>query len=417
MSMLLRSHRYLIVPMIFVLCFSRAEVVFAEPSFTAEPLVIDGKGKPREILHYSITIKNKEAHLITIYPWVTNFSSASGTLEMPDLSHADLSSSLANWIEVTRGAIDLLPGESRDIPVLIQINLTAKPGIYHAAIDFSSGPNRAEAEANTLATLAVPVNIEVEDDVKEKLQLANFVPDKNWFTGALAAFHYKIQNIGNRGLIPHGKIHIYDRRGEEVATIDANQNGERLEPNRDMLLAASWQSGDNFGKYKAMLDMEYGDVNRGTIQDTIFFWVVPWQKILGMFLSIAIASIIVAVLLHSRSEARRLSFARAKYIDLPEDEIVEESYFDDGDIGAAGGEIATRLKHVIMQRSATGNTLDTAVQLPSQENTRVSHQVYESVSLPDRPHVGGVTQSATEPVRLQPKQKSSPNPNHIISLK
>jgi hypothetical protein len=293
--------------------------VFASPQFAATPLVIDGKGHPRDIMKFSVTVKNTEAHLISIYPWVTNFSSASGTLEMPDLGRADLSTSLANWIEVTRGAIDLLPDESRDIPVMIQINLNAKPGVYHAAIDFSTGSNRAEAEANVNATISVPVNIEVLDDANEKLQLSTFVPDKNWFTGASASFRYKLQNIGNRGLIPHGRIRIYDRKGEEVATIDANQNGERLEPSNDAVLAAVWKSGNNFGKYKAMLDLEYGDVGRGGLQDTVFFWVVPWQKLLGMFLSITVAAVIVAVLVHSRTQAKP-AYARVRYQDDEDEE-------------------------------------------------------------------------------------------------
>jgi hypothetical protein len=388
------------------------QIVFAQAQITGTPLVIDGKGKPRDIMRFSIKIKNTESHMVTVYPWVTNFTSASGTLTMPDLGNADLSRSLANWIEITRGAIDLLPGESKDIPILIQINLSAKPGMYHAALDFSTGSSRAEAEENQSLTLAVPVNIEVEDDANEKLQLGTFIPDKNWFTGASAAFHYKIENIGNRGLVPKGKIRIYDRRGEEVAAIDANQNGDRLEPSTQAQLAAVWQSGNNFGKYKAMLDLEYGDVNRGSLQDTVFFWVIPWQKVLGMFLSITIASIIVAVLLHSRTQAG-VAYARARsgYRDKEEEEI-------DQDVIEQVTPKSMRSERKSMQQRIMGafkndEQLTADIDQASEERMLATDPVLESrLARSAKAATGG-----SDVVRLIKQEKPAPPPEHIINLR
>lgn len=281
-------------------------LVLASGSFTATPAVIDGKGKVREILHYTMTVVNTTKHLVTIYPWVTDIDikeGGSGTSDLAGTHEKELSESLARWIEVTRGSVDLLPGEQKDVPVTIQINLNAKPGTYHSAIHLSAGGTRPDAEANKSDTMDVLVNIEVLDDINERLQLNTFVPTKGVFANDSASFNYNIENIGNRGEVPHGKIRIYDKGGREVATVDANTEGKRLEPSSKAMLSSVWASGDSFGRYKAMLDLEYG--GRGTLQDTVYFWVIPWKKLLGMFMTLIVLCVAAAIVMHSYGQSRR----------------------------------------------------------------------------------------------------------------
>lgn len=289
-------------------------VLAASTDFTVTPVVLDGKGKQREILNYKVTVTNTTNHLVSIYPWVTDVDTSLGETGVTDLGGTygkDLSVSLAKWVEVTRGVVDLLPGEHREIPIMVQVHLNAKPGIYHAVIHLSHGANRREAEANSDATNDVLINIEVLDDINERLELNMFAPEKNYFSGDTAAFSYRLANIGNRGLVPHGKIHIYDRRGQEVAAIDANQEGKRLDPNAKEMLGSVWAAGEHFGRYKAMLDLQYG--NRGTIQDTVFFWIIPWKKMLSMFSMLAMVCAIVAIALHSYATSKRSgAFATAR---------------------------------------------------------------------------------------------------------
>ncbi len=279
---------------------------FAETLFTATPMVIDGKGKVREILRYSVSLTNTTNHLISVYPWVNDVDDSVGETGSSDLAGSkdkDISESLSRWLEVTRASIDMLPGEHKDVPIMIQINLSAKPGHYHAKIHLSAGGDRASAEANKAGTTDIAVNIEVLEDINERVQLGTFTPDKTIFAGDEASFKYSLDNIGNRGVIPHGKIRIYDRDGQEVATFDANQAGQKIEPLGKAQLASVWASDGSFGRYKAMLDLEYGA--RGTIQDTVFFWVVPWKKVVGMFLSLIIFCVIIAIGLHSKAQASR----------------------------------------------------------------------------------------------------------------
>lgn len=300
---------------IIVMLFALPSSAFAASLFTATPAVIDGKGKPREILHFSVTIVNTTKHLVSIYPWVTDIDRVEGSAGGSDLEGSrdrELGGSLARWIEISRGSIDLLPGEQKEVPVTVQINLNAKPGLYHAAIHLSAGSDRPNAEANRAETMDTTLNIEVLDDINERLQLNTFVPTKNVFGGDSASFDYTIENIGNRGEVPRGKIRIYDKAGREVASIDANDRGSRLEPAAKAQLSSVWAAGGSFGRYKAMLDLEYGA--RGTLQDTVFFWVIPWKKVLAMFFSLIVLSVAIAIVLHSYGQSRR----RSALLEAPE---------------------------------------------------------------------------------------------------
>ena len=232
---------------------------------------------------------------------VNNVDTNEGKQAFVDRSKGDWSQSLANWIEVSRAEIELLPAETKRLPILIQINLRANPGIYHAEVAFAAGPSRdvAELKMRQGEGEKVVVNIEVLDDAKEVLQLGKFVSDKPIFSGGEASFTYELENVGNRTVSPKGTIRIYNRRGEEVGEIPVNENDTSIEPKAKDSLAAAWAAGAGMGRYKAYLDLEYGD-QRANIQDTIQFWIIPWKKLLLIFSFVLVALIIGAILLHRR---------------------------------------------------------------------------------------------------------------------
>lgn len=382
-------------------------VAFAA-DLSASPMVIDGKGKPREIMTYSVRLTNNSSRLLTVYPWVTNYTATSGAEEMPDLTRADLSTSLANWIEMTRGVITLEPGESKDIPVLIQVSLSATPGTRHALLRFAHGINRIDAESNVAGTLTVPVNIEVVDDAKEMLQLRTFAPEKQWFTSSDARFSFALENIGNRGVVPRGKIRIFDRRGMEIASVEANDGGEKLEPSATALLGAVWTADGKFGRYKAMLDLSYGD-GRRTIQDTVFFWVIPWQKLLGLFLSLTIISVIIAVLIQSRGSARP-SYAAER---ASSESVAARAYDDDG--ASVRPSRLERFKKFIRRFTSVSNPVPMEEMTEAVPEKRARTRVYDSVNLSSA--LSGQSAYPSGAIRLEARKRDEPNPDHVVDLR
>ncbi len=281
--------------------------LFAAFSVTLTPAVIDGEVKAREILRYKVTITNDTKQMLTLYPWARDVDMLGEDTKTQGL---DPTTSLLSWLQFSRAELDIQPGASVDLPVLVQVNLRARPGVYHAVLHVSDGPNRVEAEANREKTVSLMLNIRVLDDANERLQLGAFATDKNLFIGDNATFGFRLDNTGNRGIIPTGKIRIFDRKGEQVDVVEINNTGDRIEPEKKQQLASVWQSGSHFGKYKAMLDVSYGKT--GTIQDTVFFWVLPWKKLLSFFLTIAIICTVLALLFHSytTSGGRKLALVR-----------------------------------------------------------------------------------------------------------
>lgn len=268
------------------------------------PVVIDGKAKPRDILKETITITNTAEHLLTLYPSVNDVEPVEGEQAFaPAQSSLDLADSLANWIELSRGVIELKPGESKEVPFIIHVNMNGKTGVYHAQISFSHGTTRAEAEAaGSLATITV--NLEVQDDVKEVLQLGKFSTGRFFLAGDDVRFDYLLENIGNQELLPRGEIRVYDRRGQEVASVDVNKDGKAVSPDQMAQLASVWAAAEGFGQYKALLTVYYGKSQTASVQDTVFFWIVPWKQLAALFILGLAAAIFFAFYFHRTIELR-----------------------------------------------------------------------------------------------------------------
>lgn len=248
------------------------------------PVVIDEKTKPRDIVKQSITVSNRSDHKIELYPSVNDVHPEQGEQEFVSAQDStDREASLSNWIELSRGVIELGPGEIKTIPFVIRVTANAIPGMYHADVSFSVGSTREEAEAHGKVA-SVMVNLEVKHDVKEILQLNKFTTDTLFFAGDDVLFNYQLENLGNQELNPKGEIRIYNRKGEEVAAVEVNKDGKVVTPDQVAQLASVWNAARGFGKYKAFLTVNYGSSQTASVQDTVFFWVVPWQQLLVMFI-------------------------------------------------------------------------------------------------------------------------------------
>jgi hypothetical protein len=207
--------------------------------------VIDEKVKVRDILKKSVTVTNSSNRKLNLYPSVNDINPQEGEEEfVASQNAAERSGSLANWIELSRGVVELGPGESKELPFVIRTHLDAAPGTYHATISLGEGSSRSQAEeAPPLAEVAV--NVEVMADIKEVMQLNKFFTDNVFFSGDDVLFNYQLENIGNQELQPRGEIRIYNRRGEEVAAVDVNTEGKKFSPEQTAQLASMQRRMDN----------------------------------------------------------------------------------------------------------------------------------------------------------------------------
>lgn len=284
-----------------------AHAVQQTPELDVTPVVIDEKGKPRDILKQTIKIVNTSERKLNLYPSVNDVHKTEGEQEFVAAQTGDdKKESLANWIELSRGVIDLGPGEEKEIPFVIRINVTALVGSYHATISFTEGGARDAAD--TKPPLGeIMVNVEVQDDVKEIMQLNKFGTDSFFLSGDDILFSYNVENIGNQELQPKGEVRIYNRRGEEVAAVPVNSDGKTISPSQMAQLASVWSGAEGFGRFKAFLTVDYGKVQTASVQDTVYFWIVPWKQLLMLVVVTALMLLVFAFYFHRWFEARHLA--------------------------------------------------------------------------------------------------------------
>lgn len=278
--------------------------VHSAPLYTVSPLVFDTKAEPRDILTKKITITNPGQQPVTLFPTVNNISLKDGETieEFVQQVVSDQTTSLSAWIEISRAGLDLKQGESKTIDVTLRINPQAKPGTYHAFIGFGNGGNRDEAERQVKNGQApgTVVTVTIEEKKSELMKLSKFIVDKFVTQAENQAAVYTFRNPGDEPLIPHGEIILFDSTGAEIGTVPVNAEGVTILPGQEHSFTATLPTEGLFGKYKAFLSVEYGSKQRGSMQDTNFFYVFPLKSLLVI---LSICMLFVAMLawyLHRR---------------------------------------------------------------------------------------------------------------------
>jgi hypothetical protein len=230
--------------------------------------------------------------------------------------------SVSNWVELSRGVVELNPGEEKTIPFVMRVPRDAVVGSYHARISFYNGTTRDDAEKRG-SIGDVNMNVELTADVKELMQVSSFSTDNVVFSGDDALFKYQLQNIGNQPLDPKGEIRIYDRRGEEVASVNVNNEGKVVSPDKTSQLASVWGAVSGFGQYKAVLDVTYGSQQVASVQDATYFWVIPWKQLLVVSIITLIGLILLSLHFERWFEDRH--FAKFAAAGLFKKEVVSPS--------------------------------------------------------------------------------------------
>lgn len=287
--------------------------VFPDATFAADysvtPLIIDRTIEPRDSFEESIKITNATDRKLRLFPTVNEITVGSeGTIQtFIPASMGDNKISVTSWIEVTRGQIEIAPGETIKVPVITHVNPNAAPGEYHAFIGFAEGSNRDEAEAKVMAGTApgVVIRLSLVEKRSEYLRLERFTIDR-FITGtADAVATYDLENVGGLALTPAGEIIFYDGKGVEAGSVKINTDAQEIVPGKKVTFTSLIPDLGTIGRYKAFLNIEYGSNQRANVYDTVYFNIVPIKILLGIFVSLLVVSLILAFFYH-RSRNRFL---------------------------------------------------------------------------------------------------------------
>jgi len=296
----------LFVVQIFFLIFGFSFVVFTsnilaqkEVDLSVSPAVIDASAAPRAMLEYSVLLKNNTNHKLNIFPLLLDLKerekiNTAGLIERQYL--------MTKWLSINRGSVEVLPGAEKTISLDIDIPNDAIPGDYFVSITFAHGAHRLEAEENALKMNPprLLVNLRVEDQSVEKLSILKYYPVKKISTKPNPMIGLELNNSGTVDLTPRGKVLVYNKRNQEVDAIEVNPELETVLAGEIFDFDIQLNNNLSTGKYKARLELEYGDKISRDINDTVYFIVIT-----KLFLIYFVIGLLLFIVLLSKLIFRR----------------------------------------------------------------------------------------------------------------
>jgi len=206
----------------------------------------------------------------------------------------DRTNTVTSWIEITRGRIELMSGESVEIPLTIKVHPFAEPGEYHAFIGFVETKKRADAESIAMRGDAdgVIVKITVADERVDSMRITNMTVDRFVTDTNTQDITVTIENSGDIASAPGGEIIFYNNRGAEVSAVFVNNEDLTVQPNSSRTFAATIPIEDGFGRFKANANLSYGQNQTASLFDSVGFFMLPLY-----YLYIAIALLLLLLIL------------------------------------------------------------------------------------------------------------------------
>lgn len=269
--------------------------VNAQSNVSVSPEIINENAKASDLFDYTVKLKNNTDRQIDLYVLVYDYSvDQDGKKVLRTSNNANRENSVSSWIRIRRGATEIKPGEEKELDLKVEISQYAKPGRYFAVIKFAPGSDIGDArKAGENQNVAeILLNYNVEEIIVEKAQIAFFSPKQNVFFKAPAEFNVKVNNSGNRSIVPQGNVYLFNRRGAEIAALSVNPDKEKINSETEADFKVFWDDIKGFGKYKAKVELKYGGSNDREMQDTIYFWMMPWPLLSifgGVLLLIVVA--------------------------------------------------------------------------------------------------------------------------------
>lgn len=271
---------------------------------SVRPLVVDLDMEPRAQAQETITITNQSDRMQRVYATVNavKVEGEDTITEFTAPADSDNRITPTSWFQVSRARIEVPAGEQYELPVRVQIHPQAEPGVYHVLLGVAGGRNRPTAEERVRSGAAPGTlfRIEVADDRTAYLQLRSFYTDRLISNVAASSFSYTIENPSDTPLTPSGEIILYNRSGHEVGSVPTNPDQIEILPGSKHTFSPPISDTVGWGRHRAHLTVTYGDGQRASLTDTIFFYHVPLIWLSLIFFVLLLVSVVLSYALHRR---------------------------------------------------------------------------------------------------------------------
>lgn len=290
-----------LLPLLLVMLVSLAPVVVDASEISVQPLLLDLELESREVVTHDITLTNDSTTKISVYATVNEIAiDGSGDIkEFISPVMTDRTNTITSWIEIGRGRVELLPSETKTVPLTIRMHPQTKPGVYHAFIGFVPEKKRPNAEAIAMQGNAegLILKIALDESRSELLRISSFKSSRFIVKDSQRSLQIEVENSGEMDSVPTGEIIFYNGRGEEVASTLVNQEGTVIPAGGVATLNATVPFFDELGRFKANVTLKYGSDAKSTSFDTVQFFMIPLRLAIALLLTILIFSLLITYLL------------------------------------------------------------------------------------------------------------------------
>ncbi|MFT5850003.1 MAG: hypothetical protein ACI9H6_000832 [Patiriisocius sp.] len=318
-----------------LLFLSGAAHVFSA-EYIVTPLALNYDLESRDLITDTITLINNENRILRVYATVNTVATdGEGVVEgFVHKVESDRSNTPTSWIEISRGRIELQPGETREIPFTIRMNPETDAGDYNVFIGFADASNRPQAQTkvNQGKALGTILHIQVDSKQNQFLRLEQFLIDKFITESDSESLTYELVNPGTVPVTPAGEVIFYDNSGSEVTSMNLNGQKKVIAGGGTVSFVMDVPEELSIGKYKAFLSVEYGEHLTASVHDTTFFYVLPLKMLILIFVIILILAVIVALYIHRRYDVDEGNNDGSEYVAMHVREGISEDLHHDIDL-------------------------------------------------------------------------------------
>jgi hypothetical protein len=237
----------------------------------------------------SLRLVNGNPYPITIYARVVPFTpdGETGNPKFASFSETEnLPGTLSSWVKVPKDPIVIRGDSTAEIPFSILVPADAPPGGHYAAILVGTEPEikKGTSAVSIGSMLASLILVRVPGEVIEKGDIRDFYVTDSVVDTPKATFVIRFENSGNVHIVPRGEISIKNMWGKERGKILINDgdNFGNVLPNSTRKFEFVWTGEENafeFGRYRAVATLSFGEEGKQSVYREIAFWIVPWKPI------------------------------------------------------------------------------------------------------------------------------------------
>lgn len=290
--MSIRTFRFLLsFSFVLLSLFYFYPYTFAQDSagISLTPTTIEEMANPGDVLDRILTVTNEglEVKEYFIYTRDIKGVETGGVPVFAEENAEKTGYEMTEWVTLPFDRITVNPNQTIEIPITISVPPDATPGSHFGGIFVSAqAPRLRVTGAGVGYEVATILSIRISGQVIDTARIRSFSSEKLIYGSKQVNFSAKIENLGNILIRPRGPATITSALTGTSEILLVNDSLAGVFPGSSRTFDFAWNSeGLGFGKYEVVLALGYdGDGGQKTIDASVFFWVFPFNIMLGVLL-------------------------------------------------------------------------------------------------------------------------------------